>query len=126
MSKISTIIIAACTALPFGLGVPTALAQNYFGAIAYSEETGYHGYSYDYPTRAIAESRALAECESYSRSGDCQVLIWFRNGCGALATASDGSYGSGWGDNRPIAEQYALQSCGSSECRVIRWVCTTR
>lgn len=126
MSKIPTTLLVALSTLPFWVGVPVALAQNYYGAIAYSEQTGSHGYSYDYSSQRGAESSAVGECERYSKSGDCQVLIWFRNACGALATASNGAYGSGWGVNRGVAEQYALQSCGSSGCRVIRWVCTTR
>ncbi|MGK7912552.1 MAG: DUF4189 domain-containing protein [Synechococcus sp.] len=105
---------------------PEARAQ-YYGAISYSETTRTHAFSFDYDTRAGAENRALNECENTSRSGDCYVLIWFRNACGALAEA-DGAFGSGWGSERAIAEQYALESCNQfgKGCTITRWVCTTR
>ena len=108
--------------------VPEARAQAYYGAITYSETTGIHGYSYDYQSRSGAESRAINECENVSGRGDCYVLIWFRNACGALAESYEGAYGSGWGSDRAIAEQYALQSCSQygRGCTISRWVCTTR
>lgn len=108
--------------------LPEARAQTYYGAITYSEATGTHGFSYDYSSRAGAESRAVNECENVSGRGDCFVLVWFRNACGALAESYDGAYGSGWGGDRAIAEQYALQSCSQygRGCSITRWVCTTR
>ncbi|MEM9536713.1 MAG: DUF4189 domain-containing protein [Cyanobacteria bacterium P01_E01_bin.45] len=109
--------------------LPEARAQTYYGAITYSEATRTHGFSYDYSTRAGAESRAVNECENVSGRGDCYVLVWFRNACGALAESYDKrAYGSGWGSDRAVAEQYALQSCSQygSGCSVTRWVCTTR
>lgn len=103
-----------------------AYARDNYGAIAYSPSTGAHGYSYDYASRAVAERKALAECRKHAR--DCQVPLWFRNACGALAVGNGGGWGTGWGSNRALAERYALQSCSqyTKGCSVIRWVCTTR
>jgi serine/threonine-protein kinase len=95
------------------------------GAIAYSPSTRAHGWSYDYPSRAQAERRALDRCRRHA--GDCIVAVRFHGACGALAVGPDG-YGSGWGASRKLAQSYALRSCArySDGCEVVRWVCTTR
>lgn len=116
---------------PTAPSAPTApaalppVAANRFGAIAYSVGTTAHGWAYDYPTREAAEAAALTNCRQHA--ADCSIPIWFQNACGALAVGTNG-YGSGWGVDRPLAETYALQSCGqyTSNCAVRRWVCTTR
>ena len=129
-SKISRLAIAALIGAPLSLAVatPKAHAQGYFGAIAYSEASGSHGYSYDFSTRSAAEVKAVRECENYSGYGDCRVLVWFQNGCGALAKSPSGAYGSGWGDQRVTAERYALEGCSQhgQGCSITRWVCTSR
>ncbi len=102
-------------------------AQNYYGAIAYSKSTGAYGYSGDYPTRAIAEERALSECRA--RGSGCEVVIWFRNACAALATAGNGARGWAWAPTRAKAEGSALDYCrkhGGQDCVVLCWSCSTR
>ncbi|MGF1496465.1 MAG: DUF4189 domain-containing protein [Elainellaceae cyanobacterium] len=129
-AALRNLTLAAAIALPLvAIGGQRANAQEYFGAIARSRSTQAHGFSYDYANRQAAENRALRECESQSGNGDCEVMVWFRNGCGALAEAANGAAGSGWGANRSLAEGYAMESCygvGDGSCRVTRWVCTTR
>jgi len=129
--KVSQLAIATIFSLPTVLmfATPKALAQNYYGAIAYSQSADSHGYSYDYYSQGEAEARALQECNSYSGgSYDCVVTIWFRNACGALATTPDGAYGSAWGVNETVAERNALETCSQygQGCSVTRWVCTSR
>jgi len=111
--------------LVLALAPGAALAQDYYGAIAYSPRTGAHGWSYDHRSRSDAENRALSECRKHA--DDCRSLVWFKNACGALATGPDG-YGSGWGTSRSLAEAEAVKVCGrhSSGCSVRRWACTTR
>jgi hypothetical protein len=128
--KFSGMLSACCISLLLTLGAGGSAAQEptdqeYFGAIAYSPSNRAHGWSYDYPSRKDAESRALAQCRRHAE--DCIVPVWFRNACGALAVGADG-YGSGWGSNRESAEGKAVQSCRrySGDCAVIRWVCTSR
>ncbi len=116
------------------IGSTTAFADPYrtyrqdmYGAIAYSSATGANGYSYNYTSRSVAQGRALNACEARSGRGDCRVVIWFRNACGAVAVASNGAYGSGWATRLDVAESYAVNSCrqyGNNSCRVTRWVCT--
>jgi serine/threonine-protein kinase len=107
------------------LGYQPSFAEDMYGAISYSPSTGAHGWSKNYKTQSAAEARSQRECESYAGTGDCTILVWFRNACGALAVGPNG-YGSGWGATRPLAESQALQSCGqySSGCTIKQLVCT--
>lgn len=104
---------------------PGPSSDNY-GSIAFSQETGAHGYAYDYATQTEAQDGALAECAKYG--GGCKVASWFRNGCGALAVGDDRGWGADWGNSRNEAENKALQRCGThtSKCKIIRWACTKR
>jgi Domain of unknown function (DUF4189) len=101
---------------------PAAADDNY-GAIAFSQDSGNYGYAIDYDSRRSAEADALKEC------GDgCEVVVWFKNACGALATGDDNGYGTGWASNHADAEDIAMSACNknSSNCSVLRWQCTTR
>jgi len=104
------------------LSAPAA-ADDYFGAIAFSTSSGALGWSYDYGSRDEAEEQALQQC-----GGGCRVVLWFKNACGAIATSSDHSYGSGWATSRRAAEEIAMNGCSkhADDCNVERWVCTTR
>jgi serine/threonine-protein kinase len=121
------IIAVIAPVLFFSLFLANAQARNYFGAIAYSTTSQAYGYSYDYPSRKGAEARALAECEE--RGGGCEIVIWFRNACGALATAGNGARGWAWDKTRGEAEAAAMDYCrkhGGQDCAVLCWSCTTR
>ncbi len=114
----------ALASLTLLLWTAPSRADDHYGAIAYSTDTGKYGYSYDYGSRGDAEQRALNEC---GESG-CSVVLWFRNACGALATADDHSYGTAWATSRGEAENTAMSYCNkySSRCSIARWVCTSR
>ena len=60
----------------------TAGKNNLYGAIAFDKRTRDYGFSFDHPTRSAAEERAVRECAG----SHCQSMMWFANGCGALAT----------------------------------------
>jgi serine/threonine-protein kinase len=113
----------ALGALLAGTFCSAALADDKYGAIAFSQDTGRHGYSYNYDSRGEAERRALNEC-----GRGCTVAVWFRNACGALAVGEDNAYGSGWSTSRREAENIAMNGCGehSGSCSVVRWACTDR
>jgi hypothetical protein len=97
-----------------------------FGAFAYSSSARAHGDSYDYPDRASAEAAALRSCQQIAAG--CEVILWFYNNCGSLAATADGTYGSGYGASKYLAEGYALQGCrqqgGGDGCVVQRTICT--
>jgi serine/threonine-protein kinase len=107
------------------LAAQDAAARDQYGAIAYSSSTGATGWAYNHRSRGAAEGAALANCRQHA--SDCTVPVWFRNACGAIAVGFDG-YGTGWGNNRQLAESYALKTCRdfTTGCLITRWVCTSR
>jgi hypothetical protein len=103
----------------------TVLAQEYFGAIAYSPTTRAHGWAKDHPSREAAERAALSGCRKHA--ADCSAVLWFKNACGALATGPKGG-GWAWDQTQSVADQGAISACAkhSPACTVKRRVCTTR
>jgi hypothetical protein len=100
-----------------------ANAQDYYGAIAFSDSTGKTGYSYNYQSRSDAEQAALNNCAK----NDCEIKTWFENSCGALAQGDDGSLGYSWAaGSRSAAESRAFSECDGSGCKILAWACTTR
>jgi uncharacterized membrane protein len=99
-------------------------AQEYFGAIAYSPSSGAHGWAKDHPSRAAAERASLAECRK--RAKDCRNVLWFKNGCGALAISAK-AYGWGWGSTQVLADGEAIKACAkhAKGCKVTSQACTT-
>jgi Domain of unknown function (DUF4189) len=97
-------------------------AADYYGALAFSQDSGSDGYSIDYETRGRAEEEALQAC-----GDNCEVVLWFKNACGALAVGTDNGYGTGWASSRREAETIAKSACNrnSTSCCVQRWACTT-
>jgi len=115
--------MAATTALAAPAGgsggsAKVPAAQSKYGAIAFNKATRRHGYAFNHSTRAAAESRALAECGK-----GCTPMMWFANGCGALAVGST-RYGAGSADARLTAELQARQQCGEKDCRIVVHTCT--
>jgi hypothetical protein len=98
-------------------------AQDYYGAFAYSDTTMAHGWSKDHPSRDAAEKAAAVECAKFAK--DCRPVLWFRNGCGALATGTEGP-GWEWGKDQTTADRAALRACAkqSKACTIKRRVCT--
>jgi Domain of unknown function (DUF4189) len=115
---VSTLGAAAIAAVP---GPANADVYNYWGAIAVSLQTSNTGASWNYSSAAAADAVALNECGV----ADCQVYVEFANACGAVAQATDGSWGRGWGSSLSIAESYALANTSGSGAHIMRWACTT-
>jgi hypothetical protein len=84
-----------------------------FGAISWSRRTGAQGYAWGYRSRVAAENRSLEECEIRAGTGDCRVLVWFRNACGSIAATRDGAVGTGWGSNTPCNPVANMDPAGS-------------
>jgi Domain of unknown function (DUF4189) len=101
-----------------------AVAADHYGAIAYSTDNGKYGYTYDYGTLASAETDALKNCADRS----CQVVLWFKNRCGALAIGNGYAYGAAWANNRGDAEASAMTFCSQNGtgCNIAQWVCTSQ
>lgn len=69
-----------------------------FGALAVDRSNGfYYGFSYDQPSRAAAEQRAIDE--GRKKGGKVSVvLVWSGSGCGAYRTVQSGQGDAyGWG-----------------------------
>ena len=118
------VILIFAVALVAG-NTATQAADN-FAAIAYSQDTDSHGWSYDYSTRGEAEARAMVECAQYGRG--CKIATWCKNACCALAVGRGNGWGADWGRSKDEAQRLAVRRChtNTSNCSVRRWVCTTR
>ena len=106
------------------LALPSvAVADDSYGAIAFSSESGATGYSYNFGSREEAEERALQEC-----GAGCEVVQWFKNACAALAVGDNNGWGTGWSGNREEAENIALNKCGEQtrNCDIKVRACTAR
>lgn len=99
-----------------------------FGAIAYSVSSGKFGFAFDYPSRAQAERRAIAECAKRSGGVDCATEIWFFDNCGAIALGPKPIRGSAYAASEAMARGQALQSCRArsqgAPCRIEASVCS--
>lgn len=107
--------------------------QTVYGAIAYSPEDKPGDFSFG---RAFGTNRqktvqdAAKDCWNRTKgegrrargAGDCETVVWFSDGGGSLARASNGSYGSGWGPTIEAADANALRVCsedGGKDCHLI-------
>lgn len=103
------------------LGVGVSHAANQYGAIAFNKQTRAYGYSYNHSTQAAAEADAVARCAG----SQCRSMMWFANGCGALAVGSV-TYGAGSGPTKAVALKQANDRCGRDDCKILAWTCTDR
>jgi hypothetical protein len=113
--------ITVCAILPGITQSAHAQGRNVYGAISYSPATKVYS-SGTASSKQAAINAALRNCRRDSEAQDCTVPLWFRNAWGALAVASDGSYGTGWGTSQSLAEKFAVQTCaryGGGDCEVI-------
>jgi serine/threonine-protein kinase len=101
-----------------------AFAADHFAAFAFASETGAMGWSAsDNASQGDAEDGALSEC-----GPGCEIVLWFKNACGAIATAPNHAYGTAWRNTREDAEEAAMHNCDAraSNCRIRHWLCTPR
>lgn len=86
-----------------------------FGALAIDKANGYYyGFSYDQPTLAEAEKRAIEECNKRGGKGTV-VLTWSGEGCGVYRTIAGNSVNDafGWGvaKTKEEADVIATREC---------------
>lgn len=118
MKRIHALILAAGIVLAAG----AAVAQDRWGSIVFSQESGggyAWGIAWSYGSHSSATGRAIGECRS--RGGSyCGEIAWFRDACGALAIGDNNGYGSGWGVSIAEAEKWAMTECQryNSGCRM--------
>ena len=97
----------------------THAKKSAYGAIAYAPGRRATGYSYDFKSAREAKVEALRQC------GDpaCEVLVSFRNACGAIAQGPGKPFAVA-GTTRAEAETRALRRCGHKACQIVAWACT--
>ncbi len=105
----------ASSADAYGYRRPRAV----YGAIAYDRASGAHGYAYDYQTERAASVAALEQCARR----ECEVLVSFRNGCGAIADGPVKKPVIAKGATPQEVETRVMKTCGSG-CRLVAWACT--
>jgi len=116
-----------------------------WGAIAYSQGDGKHGFFWGADKRQEAEAIAIKHCEN-AGGKSCALVSTFRNHrhwddddgsgfpynhCAALAVNAQSPHAtSPWAtasaETRKHAEDLALQQCegASGQCKIREWVCT--
>ncbi|HUA32331.1 MAG TPA: DUF4189 domain-containing protein [Candidatus Binataceae bacterium] len=90
-----------------------------YGAIAFSQQTGYDAWSVDTASARSAETRALSSCTQ--KATDCKIVESFSNSCGALAVDVNNHFAIGQSDNTQEAQTEALNACrraGGSRCQI--------
>ena len=103
-----------------------ASAADYYGAFAFSQNTGASGWSKNYGSQGEAEGAALQVCFQTRGATDCKVSYSFVNSCAALAVGGDNGWGADWGANLQAAENKAMHVCSgySYNCRVLTSQCS--
>ena len=110
-----------CAAIPLFLVAGSAFATN-FGALAYDRNSDSWGASYNYPSQAAANGRALSLCGS-----KCAVVVEFYNNCASYAVGTGDSWGFGHDIDRRAAQQRAIAECGKhgKECQIKMTACNS-
>jgi serine/threonine-protein kinase len=83
-----------------------------YGAIAYGRTSKAWGYSHHWASQAKAESVAKQNCAQHG--SDCEVMVWYKNQCGAVASADGDAAYWGLGDGIGAARGNALSTCAKS------------
>jgi hypothetical protein len=131
MRRLKARAVVTASAMLLGVGIaivpPATAATEDYGAIAYSPVQGSIGFGVG-STDAEAQTQAIADCQAKGGSANCGVFTWFTNAWGALAEATNGHVGSGWGWDSAGSDQalqrakdVAVSSCtavGGTDCRV--------
>ena len=111
-----------------GGGSEGQAAPPIWGAIARSTETGTLGGARGFADRSSAEDAALRDCIAHENAmTGCQVVVYFHDACGAVAAATDGSWGSDWGHDAAEAAAKASPTCmdyGGTDCAVVASLCS--
>lgn len=128
MKKLTLALFGACALVAVAAAPSAAYADcqvgNCWGAVAYGPR-GAWAYSYNYPTRNIAERVAQRNC-----GGRCNHVLTFTNSCGAYASGPSAYGHYGWGNAMTIgaARAIALRECHARgpNCFVRISACTLR
>ena len=120
-TKLASISLLAASVALLPLVGARADEKTVFGAIAYSMKTKQYGVGAG-DTKDEAKKNAIKFCEKT----DCEVLLEYKNDCGALAVSKDGYYGSGEAKTKEEAKENAMKFCKEKgkDCEVVTTDCT--
>ncbi|MCP3970415.1 MAG: DUF4189 domain-containing protein [Rhodobacteraceae bacterium] len=115
--------LAATILFVFAAGAAAAGQCGYqycWGAVGIGPN-GARAFSHSFASESAAMSGVQAEC-----GGNCTEIQSFYNTCGAMAVATNGGWGFGWGGSRAIAESNALGYCAQNGpyCEIATWACS--
>ena len=104
--------VVALAAFAYTL-LPAIPASAGYGAIAWDQETGKYGASWNAPTGIAAEEKARSECGATG----CKIVARIRPGmCGALATTENNKQaGTAWRKSGDAARLAALKNCANNK-----------
>ncbi|MFF0636036.1 DUF4189 domain-containing protein [Nocardia sp. NPDC004151] len=113
MGKAVVAVAAVGLAAGSAIGAGTADAAGLYGSIAFSGDNWIYGSSVNAPSADAAMAEALDQC-GWEGATDCQVMITWANGCGALVYRNDDTdnlaVGTGTGRDRATALRSAYES----------------
>ena len=121
LQRLNGVVLAIAAAVVLSLAgeVAPTRAETY-GAIAFSDQTGYYAWSVDQGSAKGADGRALSSCTQ--RSVGCKVVISFSNSCAALAVGSNNRFATGQANNSSEAQGMAMNACrvatGGGDCNI--------
>jgi serine/threonine-protein kinase len=98
-------LLALLGASPAFIAAAPAAAEQYL-AIAFSQSSGAYGYYHRAASRDRAEEGALQEC-----GPGCEVVIWARDACAALAVGRGNGYGTFWSTDENGVANGAVAEC---------------
>ncbi len=103
----------------------TVYLPSKYGAVAVNTKTGISGGALNKNSKSEAKQAAIKQCEEGGKNAPCQVVMWVRNGCIAVA---EGKFSSGKSQifysstgKAGTVENDVLHKChksGASKCEV--------
>jgi len=90
-----------------------------YGAIAYGRASKAWGASYHWESQSKAESVAMQKCKE--NGDDCEVMVWFKGQCGAVAAGEGTDAFWGLGGSAAQARAQAQSKCeegGGKGCEI--------
>ena len=119
MLLVAGAVVSVAVAVATPADAATHPKKSAYGAIAYEPGHRATGYSYDFKSAREAKVEALKQC------GDpaCEVLVSFRNACGAIAQGPGKPFAV-TGATRTEAQTKALRRCDHKACQIVAWACT--
>lgn len=111
MSLARSAALTAAAAATLALTVAgSANAASQYGTLALSKLNGSAVAATDHTSRVTADAAAIRDCAVY----DCQIVLRFHDGCGAIARGADGTFGWAAAPSRAEAEGAAVAGLGET------------